>query len=371
MMEYYSGDRSVEEELAFVPTTVDSWAKQYRVSDFGEEVEDVLNGWWYKACCSFLPHLVDEVLQFNNTRSFLFAGAEGTGRYTTAKALARKLSNSGYICYDLPGSAFDVWKGDRMEAAVQALAIGDAGSDSETEGETEGRTVVIRFPEECKRPKKLQLALLSVLEYCTEMDLPLFLFVITQNPQGLNSRLRRVLHPCVFRLPDEEDRRRFFRSYFEERGFRFDQNGNAAIEKERRENMVRMTEGFNYDQLHRIWTMVLVGIKGQTLEKCVYVPEDTIEALQRMDFLFMQPEDLKDIVDRIRDEESILLKADTPVVLTAVQNAGVTAAADAVSAGNTSGLQQAPWDSGVVKSGEKKKQVSLAEMYRTITMELG
>ena len=178
-MDNYTGDLSVEEELAPVPVTPERWAKQFRTRDFGNEIPDVLNGWWYRTCSGYLPHPVDEVMNIGSTRAFLFTGPEGTGKYTTAMLLASNLKDRGFSCYSLAGEDFDIWKGDRMTSALQAVAVGQ--KETETgETEIEGRTVIIRYPEECRRFKRLQKALYSVYTYCEEMDLPLFLIVITQ-----------------------------------------------------------------------------------------------------------------------------------------------------------------------------------------------
>ena len=366
-MDNYTGDLSVEEELAPLPETPERWARRFRTSDFGSEIPDVLNGWWYRTCSGYLPNPVDEIMNISSTRAFLFTGPEGTGKYTTAMLLASNLKDRGFSCYSLTGADFDIWKGDRMTSALQAVAVGQRETDT-GETEIEGRTVIIRYPEECRRFKRLQKALYSVCSYCEEMDLPLFLIVITQTPSGISSRLRKKLFPCVFRLPDEEERRRFIRNYYEERGFRFDLNGNAAIEKERREKMIRDTDGFNYDQLHRIPMLALISVKETTLEKCVYVPEDAIRALQEMEFLFVDPEELGQIVERIRDEEKMTAEAHTPLVLSAAGLEGALPAAAAVPAGK----QALPgMDPALPQDKNKKKQVSLAEMYRTITTELG
>jgi hypothetical protein len=349
-----------------LPETPERWARRFRTRDFGSEIPDVLNGWWYRTCSGYLPNPVDEIMNIGSTRAFLFTGPEGTGKYTTAMLLASNLKDRGFSCYSLTGSDFDIWRGDRMTSALQAVAVGQRETDT-GETEIEGRTVIIRYPEECRRFKRLQKALYSVCSYCKEMDLPLFLIVITQTPSWISSRLRKQLFPCVFRLPDEEERRRFIRNYYEGRGFRFDLNGNAAIEKERREKMVSDTDGFNYDQLHRIPMLALISVKETTLEKCVYVAEDTVRALQEMEFLFVDPEELGQIVERIRDEEKMAVTAEAPLVLSAAQFAGAIPAADAVPAGK----QSQQWTAPATQDNNKKKEVSLAEMYRVITSELG
>ena len=366
-MDNYTGDLSVEEELAPVPVTPERWAKQFRTRDFGSEIPDVLNGWWYRTCSGYLPHPVDEVMNIGSTRAFLFTGPEGTGKYTTAMLLASNLKDRGFSCYSLTGEDFDIWKGDRMTSALQAVAVGQRETET-GETEIEGRTVIIRYPEECRRFKRLQKALYSVYTYCEEMDLPLFLIVITQDPSRISSRLRKELFPCVFRLPDEEERRRFIRNYFEGMGFRFDLNGNAAVEKERREKMVSDTDGFSYDQLHRILLLAVITVKEKTLEKCVYVPEEAVRAMQEMEFLFVEPEELQQIVERIRDEEKMAVTAGAPLVLPAAQFEGALPAAGAAAADR----QALPgMDPAEPRDKNRKKQVSLAEMYKTITMELG
>ena len=123
-MDNYTGDLSVEEELAPVPVTPERWAKQFRTRDFGNEIPDVLNGWWYRTCSGYLPHPVDEVMNIGSTRAFLFTGPEGTGKYTTAMLLASNLKDRGFSCYSLTGADFDIWKGDRMTSALQAVAVG-------------------------------------------------------------------------------------------------------------------------------------------------------------------------------------------------------------------------------------------------------
>ena len=327
----YMDDLPVEEEITAPPLTADRWAKQFRMREFGEDIPDVMNGWWYKTLNGYLPHQIDESLGIGNTRAFLFTGPEGSGRYSTALALAGKLHNNSYRCYSVTGDAFDAWKGSSMETALQALAVGQAESG---QGDSmEGRTVIIRYPEECRRAGRT---------------------------------------PCVFRLPDSEARLRFFKTYYEGKNFRFDLNGNAAIEKERREKIVSLTEGFNYTQLHRITELVFIAIKDKTLEKNVYVLEDTLQAFEAMEYIFLEPAELEEIVERIRDEKTMEAAAPAVIAAAPVMYNGAMPAAGAVSAGNPSAMTDPDGSAqDYLQSRNKKKQVSLAEMYKTITSELG
>lgn len=366
----YMDDLPVEEQITAPQMTADRWAKQFRMREFGEDIPDVMNGWWYKTLNGYLPHQIDESLGIGNTRAFLFTGPEGSGRYSTALALAGKLHNNSYRCYSVTGDAFDAWKGSSMETALQALAVGQAESG---QGDSmEGRTVIIRYPEECRRAGRLMKALLSVLMYCKEMDLPLFLIVISNTPSKMSILLRREMTPCVFRLPDSEARLRFFKTYYEGKNFRFDLNGNAAIEKERREKIVSLTEGFNYTQLHRITELVFIAIKDKTLEKNVYVLEDTLQAFEAMEYIFLEPAELEEIVERIRDEKTMEAAAPAVIAAAPVMYNGAMPAAGAVSAGNPSAMTDPDGSAqDYLQSRNKKKQVSLAEMYKTITSELG
>ena len=113
----YMDDLPVEEEITAPPLTAERWAKQFRMREFGEDIPDVMNGWWYKTLNGYLPHQIDESLGIGNTRAFLFTGPEGSGRYSTALALAGKLHNNSYRCYSVTGDAFDAWKGSSMETA--------------------------------------------------------------------------------------------------------------------------------------------------------------------------------------------------------------------------------------------------------------
>jgi hypothetical protein len=132
--------------------------------------------------------------------------------------------------------------------------------------------------------------------------------------------------------------------------------------------MVSETDGFSYDQLHRILLLAVISVKEKTLEKCVYVPEEAVKAMQAMEFLFVDPEELWQIVERIRDEEKMAVTDQAPLVLSAAQFEGAVPAAGAMPAGR----QTLPGtDPAGPQDKNKKKQVSLAEMYKTITMELG
>ena len=100
----------------------------------------------------------------------------------------------------------------------------------------------------------------------------------------------------------------------------------------------------------------------------MYVPEEAVKAMQEMEFLFVDPEELWQIVERIRDEEKMAVTAGAPLVLSAAQFEGSLPAAGAAAADR----QTLPGtDPEGPQDKNKKKQVSLAEMYKTITMELG
>ena len=145
-----------------------------------------------------------------------------------------------------------------------------------------------------------------------------------------------------------------------------------AIEKERREKIVSLTEGFNYTQLHRITELVFIAIKDKTLEKNVYVLEDTLQAFEAMEYIFLEPAELEEIVERIRDEKTMEAAAPAVIAAAPVMYNGAMPAAGAVSAGNPSAMTDPDGSAqDYLQSRNKKKQVSLAEMYKTITSELG
>ena len=92
------------------------------------------------------------------------------------------------------------------------------------------------------------------------------------------------------------------------------------------------------------------------------------QTLSDVEFLFVDPEELWQIVERIRDEEKMAVTAGAPLVLSAAQFEGSLPAAGAAAADR----QALPgMDPAEPRDKNRKKQVSLAEMYKTITMELG
>ena len=365
---------------AGLPLTADRWLRGYRRRGYEDEVPDADNAWWYRMCRAWLPHPVDEPLGLGNVRAFLFAGPEGTGRYTVAQKLCGTMYDRGYSWYDLSGDAFDIWPEDRLEMAVQALFAGRAASDGADGKGLEGRAVILRFPEECEKASRLQKAILSALRFCEDLDLPLFLILITRRPSSLSVRLRSRLVTCAFRLPDEEERRRFIRNYFEETGFRLEANGNAAITKERRESLVTATEGFNYYQLRDIPRLAWLTVKQNVLEKNVYEPEASLQALEAMDYLYLEPEVLREIVDRIRDGGLIadsmeeaparLIRMPVPAGYPGPAEGGGRAVRTGQSPNKTEAGSRS-YDREGLPSDRKKDQPTLAEMYRAITSELG
>lgn len=251
--------------------------------------------YWGEAGRAWLPHPVDEIIGAGDLQGFLFTGPAGTGKYTTAMQLAGILLDRGWKAYYLTADVFDSLGETERETAFEELL----GAQEAVTGEGTGHVVLLHFPEDAARRRKLQLALTSAMETCESLECKAFLFVITGKPSCIREKLLRKLTYCEFTLPDEEEREHYLRTAFEA-VFRYSGKGGAAAEQAGRRKLVQETEGFSYTQLRQLILFALQHVKRRTIDRIGYDPEKVQEEMTSADFFVLAPEELEAITRHVR-----------------------------------------------------------------------
>lgn len=273
-----------------------SFARRYRIREIPElGVPEGSLTYWGEAGRAWLPHPVDDMIGAGGLQGFLFAGPSGTGKYTTAMQLTGILLDRGWKAYYLTGDAFDSLDETGRESAFEELL----GAQEAVSGEGTGHVVILHFPEDAARKRKLQLALVSAMETCESLECEAFLFVITGKPSLIREKLLRKLTYCEFRLPDQEERERYLRSAFEA-VFRYSGKGSAAAEQAGRAKLVSATEGFSYTQLRQLILFALQRVKRRTIDRIGYDPEKVREEMQKAEFFVLEQKELEAITEHVR-----------------------------------------------------------------------
>ena len=273
-----------------------SFARRYRIREIPElGVPEGSLTYWGEAGRAWLPHPVDEIIGAGGLQGFLFTGPAGTGKYTTAMQLAGILLDRGWKAYYLTADVFDPLGETERESAFEELL----GAQEAVAGAETGHVVLLHFPEDAARKRKLQLALTSAMETCESLECKSFLFVITGKPSCIREKLLRKLTYCEFTLPDEEERERYLRTAFEA-VFRYSGKGGAAAEQAGRTKLVRETEGFSYTQLRQLILFALQRVKRRTIDRIGYDPDKVREEMTKADYFVLEAQELEAITRHVR-----------------------------------------------------------------------
>ena len=262
-----------------------SWIRSYILKRPAEKLDSLTAAsyWRYILMGSVPNPAFDQMFSLPGKKGFCLCGEPGTGRHSVARAFAGSVPSSvyegqGYVTCQISGIHLLEEKAEDTRDRVRTLF--------ETLSERPAILIV-----DSLQTDALRSLVAAEFERC-EAGKPFTLFVIEEDEEAARKSWERILMICPFRLPDEDERTRFFKA-----------DGNDLPAGRWTRDSARWlgqhTEGMNYAQMRSVVLMGNYFMKVKVVSLFKGDPAMAMEACSEGKIFFEQ-QDFEGLLEAVR-----------------------------------------------------------------------
>lgn len=185
----------------------------------------------------------DDGLYIQGSNAFLFYGDAGNGKTILANAFAKICTDIGYRFIKIYGDDF-ILNSDKDTADKIKIFFDEIEKDCEFE-DISGFCIFVNDISELVKLNLSVRALSRALQKITDNDnIKCIIILTTEYVDDIPNCLLKSILPCHIDVPNHKERKQFFERFF----------SNTPIDfSDKYEFMAKMTEGFNYSKLEKIF----------------------------------------------------------------------------------------------------------------------
>ena len=262
-----------------------SWIRSYILKRPAEKLDSLTAAsyWRYILMGSVPNPAFDQMFSLPGKKGFCLCGEPGTGRHSVARAFAGSVPSSvyegqGYVTCQLSGIHLLEEKAEDTRDRVRTLF--------ETLSERPAILIV-----DSLQTDALRSLVAAEFERCAAGK-PFTLFVIEEDEEAARKSWERILMICPFRLPDEDERTRFFKA-----------DGNDLPAGRWTRDSARWlgqhTEGMNYAQMRSVVLLGNYFMKVKVVSLFKGDPAMAMEACSEGKIFFEQ-QDFEGLLEAVR-----------------------------------------------------------------------
>ncbi len=233
---------------------MEDWRNKYSKISPSIRLDDLIGCTYcktvFKAC---IPNAqLDTIFSVKTSHNFLICGNAGNGKRTLARAFAKEMINCGYSYVRM--RADYLIGANENETCQNINSFFDDVLEASIAESAKGCYIFLEDISNLVLSKSACSTLDHKLELiASDEDVNTIVVATAEDVAEVPSVLKRTMFLCMADLPDAEDREDYLKSRLDE---------NIYIERSiPYKKMAEMTEGFNYDMLNKLTTVVFMLAK--------------------------------------------------------------------------------------------------------------